>query len=164
MLGQVFQFLRLAKTHQKTFFFPWCSLVPLVVRIFYLSQEANNMPAPRGNKNALKHGLYARHFTPEQSQDLGKMTWNNLLFEIAASRSMAEKAMSLADRHMCQPDPDSDKVVALIHAWNASVTSIGLLAMRYSLLTGKNAALNDSLAEALSGLPLYEPDPDKPPH
>jgi hypothetical protein len=117
------------------------------------------MAAPKGNHNALKHGLYAKHFTLDETDNIRRMDWKNLLFEIAGCRSMAEKAMALAYRLMDQPDPDTDKVVALLNAWNASVRSIALLALRYSTLTGENKAFNDSLAEALAGLPLYEPDP-----
>ena len=31
------------------------------------------MGAPKGNKNALKNGLYAKHFTPEEREGLRKM-------------------------------------------------------------------------------------------
>ena len=31
------------------------------------------MGAPKGNKNALKNGLYAKHFTPEERAGLQKM-------------------------------------------------------------------------------------------
>jgi hypothetical protein len=118
------------------------------------------MPAPKGNLNALKHGLYARNFLPDETDALRRMTFDNLLYEIAGCRTMAEKAMRLVYRHMSQPDPDSDKVVPLLNAWNASVRSIALLALRYTTLTGDNPSFTDSLAEALAGVPLYEPDPD----
>ncbi len=115
--------------------------------------------APRGNSNALKHGLYARHFKPEEKAELRRMAWNNLLFEILGTRSMAEKAMDLANREMAMPAPDVAKVATLISAWTSAITTITLAAVRYGVLTGENASLNDSLAEALAGLPLHEPDP-----
>jgi hypothetical protein len=115
--------------------------------------------APKGNANALKHGLYAKHFKPEEKVELRQMAWNDLLYEILGSRSMAEKAMELANREMAVPAPDVAKVVALINTWTSAVTSISLAAARYGVLTGENANLNDSLAEALAGLPLHEPDP-----
>jgi hypothetical protein len=115
--------------------------------------------APKGNSNALKHGLYAKHFKSEEKAELRRMAWNNLLFEILGTRSMAEKAMDLANREMSMPSPDVAKVATLISAWTSAITTITLAAVRYGVLTGENASLNDSLAEALAGLPLHEPDP-----
>jgi hypothetical protein len=115
--------------------------------------------APRGNSNALKHGLYAKHFKPEEKAELRRMAWNNLLFEILGTRSMAEKAMDLANREMAMPSPDVARVATLISAWTSAIITITLAAVRYGVLTGENASLNDSLAEALAGLPLHEPDP-----
>ena len=115
--------------------------------------------APRGNSNALKHGLYAKHYKPEEKVELLRMAWNNFLFEILGTRSMAEKAMDLANREMAMPSPDVVKVATLISAWTSAITTITLAAVRYGVLTGENASLNDSLAEALAGLPLHEPDP-----
>ena len=115
--------------------------------------------APKGNANAIKHGLYAKHYKPAEKAELRQMAWNDLLYEILGSRSIAEKAMDLANREMAVPAPDVAKVVALINAWTSAVTSISLAAARYGVLTGENAGLNDSLTEALAGLPLHEPDP-----
>jgi hypothetical protein len=119
------------------------------------------MAAPKGNHNALKHGLYANHFTPAESDDLRQMAWNNLIFEINGSRSMAEKAMALVYRLMAESDPDVDKIVGILNTWNSLARSIGMLVLRHSTLTGENPGLIDSLAEALAGLPLHEPDPEE---
>jgi len=60
--------------------------------------------APRGNSNSRKHGLFAIHFNPEEKAELRQLAWNNLLFEILATRSMAENAMGLANRKWpCRP-------------------------------------------------------------
>jgi len=115
--------------------------------------------APKGNTNALKHGLYAKHFKPEEKAELRQMPWNNFLFEIMGTRSMAGIVKDLTNREMGNPSPDIAKVVPLILAWNTTVSTITLSALRYSFLTGANISLNDSLAEALAGLPLHEPDP-----
>ena len=87
------------------------------------------------------------------------MPWNNFLFEIIGTRSMAGIVKDLNNREMGNPAPDIAKVVPLILAWNTTVSTITLSALRYSFLTGANVSLNDSLAEALAGLPLHEPDP-----
>lgn len=34
--------------------------------------------APKGNCNALKHGLYAKHYTPEQKEELRQMGHRDL--------------------------------------------------------------------------------------
>lgn len=120
-------------------------------------------PAPKGNQNALKHGLYARHFKPAETAELRRMAWNNLLYEIMGSRAIAEKALNLVNQHMQASKPDTDKVVALIHAWSDSVATIGLLATRHALLNGKSLDLNDALTEALAGLPPFAEDDESVP-
>jgi uncharacterized protein YjcR len=41
--------------------------------------------APKGNTNALKHGLYAKLYSPEQKADLKKMALDDLAHEINAA-------------------------------------------------------------------------------
>jgi len=53
---------------------------------------------------------------------------------------------------MGNPSPDIAKVVPLSLPGTHRST-ITLSALRYSFLTGANISLNDSLAEALAGLP-----------
>ena len=44
------------------------------------------MGAPKGNTNALKHGLYAKHFSPEEQTRLRKMSPEDYRHEIAMMR------------------------------------------------------------------------------
>ena len=45
--------------------------------------------APKGNTNALKHGLYAKHYSPEEQKELRRMSFDDLQHEINAMRKVA---------------------------------------------------------------------------
>jgi len=51
--------------------------------------------APKGNQNALKHGLYAKHYTPEMLPELQNMSPDDYLMELAASRATLGKALDI---------------------------------------------------------------------
>ncbi len=40
------------------------------------------MGAPKGNTNALKHGLYAKHYTPAERAELRRMLPDDLQHEM----------------------------------------------------------------------------------
>jgi hypothetical protein len=52
--------------------------------------------APRGNRNALKHGFYARSFTPSDKIDLATYKFKGLQDEIAALRLLNRRAIAQA--------------------------------------------------------------------
>ena len=51
--------------------------------------------APRGNCNALKHGLYAKHYTAEQKEELRKMEHGDLRHEINAARMIVSDIIKM---------------------------------------------------------------------
>jgi hypothetical protein len=120
------------------------------------------MAAPKGNTNALKHGLYSRHYTDEERKQLKQMSWDDLLFEIMAARSKAEKAQALVKTELHQPQPDLDKIMPLLNVWDASLRTVAHLSNRIASLTGENTTLNDSLAAALAALPAFAEDDHDP--
>ena len=121
------------------------------------------MPAPKGNLNALKHGLYARHYTPEETKELKRMECDNLLYELMAARSKADKCHGLAEAEIVKPEKDVSKIVAFLGAWDAALLTVGTLAGRIATLTGQNTTLNDSLAAALAEMPAFDPEDESDP-
>ena len=121
------------------------------------------MAAPAGNKNALKHGLYAKHYKPEEVKELRRMEADNLLYELMAARSKADKCYGLAEAEIDKPEKDVSKIVALLGSWDAALLTVGNLAGRIADLTGENVTLQDSLMEALSGMQQFDPDDDSDP-
>jgi hypothetical protein len=47
------------------------------------------MPGKPGNKNALKHGLYAKHYTPQEQAELKAMSTDDILTEVNTLRLIA---------------------------------------------------------------------------
>ncbi len=119
--------------------------------------------APKGNTNALKHGLYAKHFRPEDKAELRRMAWNDLLYEIMAGRNIAERAMRIIDQEMGFPVVDTLKASIAIKVFMTVVTGIGALATRHGILNGKDPNLNDSFVQALSELPAFAEEDESDP-
>ena len=118
--------------------------------------------APKGNTNALKHGLYAKHYTPEQRNELRRMAYNDLRHEINAARVIAADILQIHYRLMSGEPFDLDQLTKNVSSFFHAIDKVSLCAIRYSILTGTNANLNDSLADALSLLPAYTPDDTDP--
>ena len=91
-----------------------------------------------GNKNALKHGLYALHYTPEEKSGLKDMPVDEFLMELNTLRLIA--AELLTEFRSCK---DSDKKSALadslINALNSAVNVI----QKRQLLAGDAPVLKD---------------------
>ena len=54
---------------------------------------------------------------------------------------------------------DIDKITKLDNSACNAIDKVSLCATRHAILNGDCETLNDSLAEALAGLPLHEEDP-----
>jgi hypothetical protein len=114
------------------------------------------MSAPKGNANALRHGLYAKHYTPEQRKELSQMAHDDLRHEINSARVVAADILKCHYQIMAGEKVDLDQLAKNVGSFCNIIERIGLAVSRYSLLTGSNPGLNDSLAEALATLPMYE--------
>ena len=113
------------------------------------------MSAPPGNTNALKHGLYARHFTRRERSALKNIDPLDLTYEIAALRVSADRLLTLIER-----TEDADTAAKLHNSLTVALEAIGGLAARLGLLTGKYTDLNDAIDEALSDVDFFLPDAD----
>jgi hypothetical protein len=103
------------------------------------------MPAPQGNKNALKHGLYAKHYTEQQKKDLQNTPPLEAFDEINMLRATLDGLLVLiAD---CE---DEDRKVKLYNALYTGTQRL-LAAMRtHTILVGDNQELLTSFWEAVA--------------
>jgi hypothetical protein len=83
------------------------------------------MPARKGNLNALRHGLYRKHFTPEITPELKRMPTDSLLSEIAALRLCAARALDLYE--FSHTDEDRSRaILTAVHALETAVADLCL--------------------------------------
>ena len=106
------------------------------------------MPGKKGNTNALKHGLYAKNFTPEERKQLKKMSEDDLRFEIAACRLAFSKILET----ISGKKPDLETAIPQLHA---AGTVLNTLVKTHALLSGNYSPLDDALQEALDNVAPY---------
>ena len=116
------------------------------------------MPAPKGNTNALKHGLYAKQFNEDQRSGLKKMAWDDFRHEEFAARVVASDVFRLLQNALSMPVCDVDQVSKLAQAFVAAITATGTSARTHANLNGKDEPLGDALSEALGNVPFFEDD------
>jgi len=111
--------------------------------------------APRkGNTNALKHGLYAKRFKPEEVNALRKMPFDDLRQEIALLRVTLDRIAGQLDAA-----PDADTRAKLSTAATTAALAIGTLMRSHSILAGTYTPLDDALEKALMQIdPYYQQD------
>ena len=124
------------------------------------------MGAPKGNTNALKHGLYAKHFSPEEQTRLRKMSPEDYRHEIAMMRlavsnlfqiqiqlhKMVEEA--LRDKQPC----DVEALSKISNSLSLAVTALNTVARTHALFNGTDTSVNDAFEEALNGLSIFLDD------
>jgi hypothetical protein len=76
--------------------------------------------AQPGNKNALKHGLYARHYPEEFKRSFLKWELDDYAAEIQLLRVSMDK---IAER-MLRPNPDQEALSVQVNALSNAVTSL----------------------------------------
>jgi hypothetical protein len=103
------------------------------------------MAGSKGNKNALKHGLYAKHYTEQQKKDLQNTPPLEAFDEINMLRATIDRLLKLIDQ--CD---DEDRRVKLYNALYTGTQRL-LAAMRtHTILVGDNQELLTSFWEAVS--------------
>jgi len=124
------------------------------------------MGAPKGNTNALKHGLYAKHFTAEEQARLRKMAPDDYRHEIHMMRiavnnvfeihAYVRKMMAEAVRNN-QP-VDVQALAQITNSLSLAMTALNTTARTYALFTGADTSFNDDFEEALNSLPVFLDD------
>ncbi len=101
-----------------------------------------------GNKNALKHGLYARRFTKPEISALKKMDPASLEAEIHLLRVVADRILARLEA----ATDDSDAYTKLTNSLTNAITALNTTARTHALLMGAYTPLDDALINALEEL------------
>jgi hypothetical protein len=110
-----------------------------------MSESTPSKPgAPKGNTNALKHGLYAKHFTPAEREHLGKMSPMDSIHEVHLLRLTLEKVLSMIES--CE---DEDRLIKLYNTLYQGTQRLMTAMRTNSLLLGDNQEILTSFWEAV---------------
>jgi hypothetical protein len=104
--------------------------------------------APKGNKNALKHGFYSRQFTKDEGERLEQQDSTDVLAEINLLRVYVDR---LAKYTTIDEKPNDDDLKAL-NTLSIITQSISTLVRTHYLVRGKSGAITDSIMQALEEL------------
>ena len=124
------------------------------------------MGAPKGNTNALKHGLYAKHFTPEQQARLRRMSTEDYRHEIHMMRLASDnlfdiqiRMYQLVDEAMRTGKPiDVIGLAQISNSLSLAMTALNTTARTHALFNGTDTSLNDDFEDALNSLPVFLDD------
>jgi hypothetical protein len=124
------------------------------------------MGAPKGNTNALKHGLYAKHFTPEEQARLRRMSTEDYRHEIHMMRLAVDnlfdiqiRMYKLLDESMRSGQPVEPNGLAQIsNSLSLAMTALNTTARTHALFNGTDTSLNDDFENALNSLPVFLDD------
>ena len=124
------------------------------------------MGAPKGNTNALKHGLYAKHFSEEDRVWLRVMAPGDLRHEMYMIRLATNGVFKIQQRILARlaSEPgssNSEDEAALARMTNSlalALTALNTTARTYALFSGTDTTLNDPLDEALGKLDVFQKD------
>jgi hypothetical protein len=124
------------------------------------------MGAPKGNTNALKHGLYAKHFSPEEREQLRRMPPSDYRHEIYMMRLASDYVFDVQKRiyQMTIGIENSDKpmdVEALAKITNSlslAVTALNTTERTYALFNGMDTGTNNAFDEALNSMTIFLDD------
>lgn len=102
------------------------------------------MAAKEGNTNALKHGFYAKRFSPDEQSRISKID-EDLSHEIELLRIFVDR---LADQLKDIKSYSVDDL-AKLHLVATLATAVGTLTTRKAFMTGKITAVQDAIEEAI---------------
>jgi uncharacterized protein YjcR len=126
----------------------------------------DEMGAPKGNTNALKHGLYAKHFTLEEQAKLRRMAPDDIRPEIQMMRKAVKNVFdiqvrihALLDSMPSSNDPkDVEALAKITNSLALAMTALNTTARTQALFSGTDEGLNDPLDEALDGMAIFLDD------
>ena len=102
------------------------------------------MPAPKGNTNALKHGLYARHIRIDEQERLTESE-EDLSGEIKMLRVILDRLLE----QIKDKTEYSEKDMEAIRLITTVSLTIGTLTSRRAFLTGKVNGVEQAVEEAI---------------
>ena len=121
------------------------------------------MGAPKGNTNALKHGLYAKHFSGEEQTGLRNMSTEDFRHEIHMMRvaiknvfeMQAELRKAIQTIHGAEDKEMIEALAKITNSLALAVTALSTVVRTHALINGKDEAVNDALEQALNSLPIF---------
>jgi hypothetical protein len=125
------------------------------------------MSGTKGNTNALKHGLYAKHFTPEQRLGLQKMKPQDsthqmyvldVIIDDLFEQHILEREQVKKLREQGQP-VDLEALTRLDNSLALAITALNATKRTHALLNGKDTTSNDAFDEALNSLAIFKQAP-----
>ena len=121
------------------------------------------MAAPKGNTNALKHGLYAKQFNEAQRLGLCRMAWDDFRHEEFMHRSVGAEIFRLLQVLLAKETPDIEQVIKLAASLAKNTLTTGCSARTHALLNRPDEEEVDPLWEALDIEPfdIIEPAQDR---
>lgn len=122
------------------------------------------MPAPLGNSNALKHGLYARRITKGEREALGEAgDTTSLLSELELLRVIISRAAARLKKAEALATDKPEDVIAYAHLLGslaAAFSSLSTSATRQAVQTGTFTPLNNAIEQFLAAVSPYITDQD----
>jgi uncharacterized protein YjcR len=124
------------------------------------------MGAPKGNRNALKHGLYAKHYTAEELAGLRKMRPDNYEPELGMIRTTVKNVYEIhayvrkmMDEAVANHQPvDVEALAKITNSLSTALTALNTTARTQALFTGTDTSFNDDFEQALNSLPVFLDD------
>ena len=116
------------------------------------------MAAPKGNRNALKHGLYATHFTPEVQARLRKMSPLDFQEEISLMRVVVKNLFEVHNRLYTQGPLDVEEFRKISNSLALAVATLNAAVRSYALFHAQDCSENNSIEAALDSLPVFLED------
>jgi hypothetical protein len=121
------------------------------------------MPAPKGNKNALKHGLYSKHFSQEEQTRLGKMSPEDYRHEINMMRVAVRNVFEIQVRLHKELEElmnagqgyDVEALAKITNSLSLAMTALNNTARTYALFNGTDTNVKDAFDEALDSLAVF---------
>jgi len=125
------------------------------------------MGAPKGNKNALKNGLYAKHFTPEERDSLRQMkpedsTPEMYVLQVIINDLFEEHIREREDVKKLREEGKQVNLEALTKVDNSlalAITALNGTKRTHALFNGTDATSNDAYDEALNSLAIFKKEP-----
>jgi len=122
------------------------------------------MSGTKGNTNALKHGLYARHFTPQERAGLRRMKPKDSTHE---TYLLTVVINDLFEQHIRERDRlkklseqgkpvDLEALTRIDNSLALAITALNGTKKTHALLNGTDAASNDAYDEALDSLAIFK--------
>lgn len=102
--------------------------------------------AQPGNKNALRHGFYAKAFTKDESARLDLNDEIDVLSEIALIRVCIDRLKE----HLELTSKPDDNALKMLNTLSVMTQSISTLARTQYLITGRQGGILDDIEEAFA--------------